>query len=123
MYKATRDSWSFDSAPGTSSYAESQGVTGALDELHITVIDEDGQWTGTAGTVLETFAFVSQAVDAKLDNGESNFYKDVVNARSKYVWWMDHDSALTDAGTNLSTAANSFDIIAVTHGMCVFLFC
>ena len=98
----------FDSAPGTSSYAESQGVTGALDELHITVIDEDGQWTGTAGTVLETFAFVSQAVDAKLDNGESNFYKDVVNAKSKYVWWMDHDSVLTDAGTNLSTAANSF---------------
>ncbi len=98
----------FDSAPGTSEYAESQGVNGALDELHIAVIDEDGLWTGTAGTVLETFAFVSQAVDAKQNNGESNFYKDVVNARSKYVWWMDHDTVLTDAGTNLSTAANSF---------------
>ena len=33
----------FDSAPGTSSYAEDQGVTGALDELHISVIDEDGR--------------------------------------------------------------------------------
>ena len=98
----------FDSAPGTSEYAESQGVNGALDELHIAVIDEDGLWTGTAGTVLETFAFVSQAVDAKQNNGESNFYKDVVNARSKYVWWMDNDTVLTDAGTNLSTAANSF---------------
>ena len=98
----------FDSAPGTSEYAESQGVNGALDELHIAVIDEDGLWTGTAGSVLETFAFVSQAVDAKQNNGESNFYKDVVNARSKYVWWMDHDSVLTDAGTNLSTAANNF---------------
>ena len=98
----------FDSAPGTSEYAESQGVNGALDELHIAVIDEDGLWTGTAGSVLETFAFVSQAVDAKQNNGESNFYKDVLNARSKYVWWMDHDTVLTDAGTNLSTAANNF---------------
>ena len=98
----------FDSAPGTSEYAESQGVNGALDELHIVVIDEDGLWSGTAGTVLETFAFVSQAIDAKQNNGESNFYKDVVNARSKYVWWMDHDTTLTDAGTNLSTAANTF---------------
>lgn len=98
----------FDSAPGTSQYAEDQGVTGADDEMHIVVIDEDGAWTGTAGTVLETFAFVSQASDAKLSNGESNFYKDVVNAKSAYVWWMDHDSTLTDAGTSLSTAATSF---------------
>tara|TARA_B100000683_G_scaffold48023_2_gene45098 strand:- start:1292 stop:3049 length:1758 start_codon:yes stop_codon:yes gene_type:complete len=98
----------FDSAPGTSQYAEDQGVTGADDEMHIVVIDEDGAWTGTAGTVLETFAFVSQASDAKLSNGESNYYKDVVNAKSAYVWWMDHDSALTDAGTSLSTAATTF---------------
>ena len=98
----------FDSAPGTSQYAEDQGVTGADDEMHIVVIDEDGAWTGTAGTVLETFAFVSQASDAKLSNGESNYYKDVVNAKSAYVWWMDHDSTLTDAGTSLSTAATSF---------------
>ena len=98
----------FDSAPGTSQYAEDQGVTGADDEMHIVVIDEDGAWTGTAGTVLETFAFVSQASDAKLANGESNFYKDVVNAKSAYVWWMDHDAVLTDAGTSLSTSATTF---------------
>jgi phage tail sheath protein FI len=98
----------FDSAPGTSQYAEDQGVNGAEDEMHIAVIDEDGAWTGTAGTVLETFAFVSQAADAKLSNGESNYYKDVINAKSAYVWWMDHDSTLTDAGTSLSTSASSF---------------
>lgn len=98
----------FDSAPGTSQYAEDQGVNAADDELHIAVIDEDGAWTGTAGTVLETFAFVSQAADAKLSNGESNYYKDVINAKSAYVWWMDHDSALTDAGTSLSTSASTF---------------
>jgi len=107
-YATWTNAANFDSAPGTSQYAESQGVSGALDELHILVIDEGGQWTGTAGSVLEKFAFVSQASDAKLSNGESNFYKDVINARSAYIWWMDHDSVLTDAGTALSTAASSF---------------
>ena len=107
-YATYANAANFDSAPGTSQYAESQGVTGALDELHILVIDEGGAWTGTAGSVLEKFAFVSQAADAKLSNGESNFYKDVVNNRSEYIWWMDHDAVLTDAGTNLSSSASGF---------------
>jgi len=104
----------YDSAPGTSQYAEDQGVTGAADEMHVTVIDEGGAWTGTAGTVLERFAYVSQAADAKLTNGESNYYKDVINAKSAYVWWMDHDSTLTDAGTSLSTSATSFVLVSMT---------
>ena len=58
----------FDSAPGTSSYSVANSGDTA-DEMHIAVIDEDGAWTGTAGTVLETFAFVSQASDAKADDG------------------------------------------------------
>lgn len=107
-YATWANAANFDSAPGTSQYAEDQGVTAALDELHILVIDEGGQWTGTAGSVLEKFAFVSQAADAKLSNGESNFYKDVINARSAYIWWMDHDAVLTDAGTNLSSSASGF---------------
>ena len=97
----------FDGAPGTSSTATKLGVTGALDELHIVVLDEDGAWSGTANTVLETFAFVSQAADAKNDDGSSNFYKDVVNSSSEYVWWMDHDTGLTDAGASLSAQASS----------------
>tara|TARA_Y100000389_G_scaffold48751_2_gene44132 strand:+ start:2098 stop:3855 length:1758 start_codon:yes stop_codon:yes gene_type:complete len=107
-YATWTNAANFDSSPGTSEYAESQGVSGALDELHIIVIDEGGQWTGTAGSILEKFAFVSQAADAKLANGESNFYKDVINAKSAYVWWMDHDAVLTDAGTSLSTSASGF---------------
>ena len=97
----------FDAAPGTSETATKLGITGALDELHIVVLDEDGAWTGTAGTVLETFAFVSMAADAKNSNGSSNFYKDVVNSGSEYVYWMDHDTGLTDAGISLSAQATS----------------
>ena len=97
----------FDTAPGTSSFAAKLGVTGALDEMHIVVIDEDGLWTGTANTVLERFAFVSQASDAKNDNGTTNFYKDVINAQSEYIWWMDHDTGLTDAGIAMSAQASN----------------
>jgi len=97
----------FDAAPGTSTQATKLGVTGALDEMHIVVVDEDGAWTGTANTILEKFAFVSMASDAKNENGTTNFYKDVVNGSSEYVWWMDHDTGLTDAGIALNAQATS----------------
>ena len=63
---------SFDSLPGTSSYSTANAGDTA-DEMHIAVIDQDGAITGTAGTILETFAFVSQASDAKADDGTDNF--------------------------------------------------
>jgi len=81
----------FDAAPGTSTYAASVG--GSNDELHVIVIDEDGLWTGAAGTILEVFPFVSKASDAKLPDGTNNFYKNVINDRSKYVWWGNHPTA------------------------------
>jgi len=98
----------FDTAPGTSEYAESLGVSGALDEVHAVVIDGDGRWTGTAGSVLERFAFMSQAADAKAADGTSTYYRDVINAGSAYVWWMDHDTSLSDAGTRLESQATNF---------------
>jgi hypothetical protein len=91
---------SFDAAPGTSDTAAVGGHTN--DELHIVVIDRTGAWTGTANTVLEVFPFVSQASDSKKADGTSNFYKDVINLTSRYVWWTGHASALTDAGESLA---------------------
>lgn len=96
----------FDSAPATSDYAAAKGATD--DELHIIVVDEDGAFTGIAGTVLEKFAFVSKASDAKNSDGSSNFYKNVLNTQSKYVWWMDHPST-TGSGLAWGAAAASGD--------------
>ena len=102
---------SFDSAPGTSDYAISIGKSGANDELHVAVIDEDGLLTGTAGTVLETFAYVSQGSDAKKSDGTSNYYKEVINNNSKYIWWTDHNSNLGEAGSLISgVAGGSFTV-------------
>ena len=96
---------SFDAVPTTSQYAIDQGKASAKDELHIAVVDEDGAISGTPGTVLETFAFVSQGSDAKKSDGTSNFYKDVINTQSQYIWWAGHDSSLSDAGETI--AANT----------------
>lgn len=95
---------SFDSAPGTSEYATSLGKGSANDEMHIAIIDTNGLFSGTVGAVLETFAYVSQASDAKKSDGTSNYYKEVINGGSKYIWWIDHSSTLSDAGSALSSA-------------------
>ena len=94
---------SFDAEPTTSQYAIDQGKTSAKDELHVAVIDEDGAISGTPGTVLETFAFVSQGSDAKNSDGTSNYYKDVINSQSSYIWWAGHDTSLSDAGETIAS--------------------
>ena len=86
----------FDSEPTTSDYVASKG--GNADEMHIIVVDRTGYISGVAGSVLEKFAYVSQARDAKKFDGTSNYYKEVINATSNYIWWLDHASDLTNAG-------------------------
>jgi len=92
----------FDTAPSTSAYATSNGSSN--DELHVVVVDVDGKWTGTAGTVLEKFAFVSKASDAKKSDGSNNYYKDVVNSQSKYVWWTDHTTGVLTSVAGVGTS-------------------
>jgi len=97
------DAWAyvadFDGRPGDSTYVSNRG--GSKDEVHVIVVDEDGLFTGTAGTVLERFPYLSKAADARKDNGEGNYYVDVINNQSKYIYWTDH----TSSGTNWGTAA------------------
>jgi phage tail sheath protein FI len=92
---ADRDTYStwaykdeFDSAPGTSEGAAIIG--GSNDEMHIIVIDEKGYISGVENAVLEKYAFVSKASDNKKTDGTNNYYKDVINGRSEWLWWTDH---------------------------------
>jgi len=96
---------SFDTPVGTTATAASLGALN--DEIHIAVIDEGGLFTGTPGAVLETFPYLSQADGAKNDDGTNSFYKDVINLRSKYVWFADHDtSTLPQAGVAPATGVD-----------------
>jgi phage tail sheath protein FI len=87
----------FDIAPGTSDFVTTQGGSG--DEMHVAVVDEDGQWTNVKNQVLERYASVSLASDAKTAEGSSNYYKNVINLRSRYVWWTAHNSDNVGAGS------------------------
>jgi len=96
----------FDAAPGTSAYASAR--SGSNDECHIVVVDEDGEISGTVRTVLERFAFVSMASDAKAADGTNNYAADVVNSASEYVWlahWDGDLSTMSNAGTAASGTA------------------
>ncbi len=102
----------FDGQPGTSAYATAQNASD--DEMHIAVIDANGQFSGVRNTVLEKFPFVSKASDAKNSDGSSNYYKNVLNAQSKYVWWMDHPSGGSNWGT--LAAGTEYDILDAAIG-------
>lgn len=86
---ATYSTWSykdsFDTAPDSSG-ALSASNKPALDEIHVVVIDVLGLFSGVAGSVLETYPYLSKARDGKGVNGESSYYINVLNTRSNYVW-------------------------------------
>jgi hypothetical protein len=92
--------WEFyntvSTAPSTSRYLSDRGLT-AVDQISVVVVDEDGKFSGTPGTVLEVYEDLSRATDAIGEDGTTAFYKTVINDNSRYVW----------ATNDLSTAASA----------------
>jgi len=77
----------FDAAPATSDYSAGVGATGALDEVHVVVVDGSGDFTGTKGAVLEQYAFLSKNKANKTLDGAPNYYGNIINQQS-YVWYV-----------------------------------
>ena len=98
----------FDKAPGTSPFVQANGGTG--DEIHVVVVDEDGQITGTKGDVLESFGALSKATDAKTAQGSTNYYPDVIYNQSGYIYWMDHNAG----GSNWTNGKSDTSFTNVT---------
>jgi phage tail sheath protein FI len=92
---------SFAGAPSTTPIVSSYG--GANDQIHIAVIDEDGLFTGTKDTVLEVFSYVSQAPDAKYDDGTPAYWKTVLRNNSTYIYALNNTAAFS-ANTDASAA-------------------
>ena len=93
----------FDKEPVTTEYSAGRGAR--FDEVHVVVVDEDGEWTGTQNEGLEIFPGLSVAKGAKNEDGSKAYYVDALNRRSKYIYWMDHDStgdAYTTGGAAVS---------------------
>jgi len=107
----------FDRAPTTSTYVlNNNGGVEINDEVHIVVVDYDGQISGKAGEILETFAHVSLVTDAKNDQGNSNYFKDVIRRDSKYIYatgqWDNIGKGAWESKT--STYATAFTVLNPT---------
>ena len=59
--------------PGTSAYAEAR--SSRFDEVHVVVIDDDGDVTGNAGTILEKNLNLSKAKDAEFSAGSTSYWR------------------------------------------------
>jgi hypothetical protein len=104
-----------DRAPGTSTFAANRG--GAPDELHVVVVDEGGEFTGTKGAILEVFEAVSRATDAKGEQGGTLYYKEVINGGSSYLWWAgDRAGALSNTANAIVASTNLAPLSVVLAG-------
>lgn len=112
----------FGTAPSTSDWVATYGGnTSAVDLMHVVVVDQDGRFTGVAGSILETFPDVSRATDARSADGASLYYKSVINQNSKYVWWAnDRANALSNTAQNIVSSTNvkplTIDFVAGQDG-------
>jgi len=94
----------FDNSPLSTAYATAHDS--ANDAIHIVVVDEGGEFTGAPGTVIEKYDTLSLAVDGKTEQGAGNYYKEVINQRSPYIWW--NDKAHTTSGGSIVVGNASF---------------
>ena len=85
--------------PYTTGWANTlTGSDTVYDGVNIAVIDEDGEFSGTKGTVLEVFNAVSKASNARNADNTSNYYRDVINNTSKYVYALSTPYEATGTG-------------------------
>jgi len=104
----------FDGAPGTSAWATQNG-RGTADEMHVAVYDTTGDITGfdadsngeRTNAIIEIFPRLSKNSAAKNAQGGNNYYADVIYRKSEFVFWMDHNTAGANWGTNVDGAAGT----------------
>lgn len=104
---------SFTYSPRTSPYVAERG--GANDELSILVVDKLGNITGQKETVLEKFELLSLATDAKALDGSANYYKDVINSKSRWIF-AGADLPGNGSGPMTGDSTTSFGLLVEAGG-------
>ncbi len=99
----------FDTAPGTSTWGVKYDSE-LKDEMHVVVYTTNETITGTANEVLETYAYVSKAKNALDDNNGNNYFVNVINDASSWIWTqpnfntsVDSESTTYSIGQTLTT--------------------
>lgn len=108
--------WEFynlvETAPKLSDYQINFGNNAIdTDELHVVVVDDGGKFSGIPGTVLEVYKNVSRATDALASDGSSNYYKNIINQDSKYIYFV-NDLAGAASNTAQNLTASTVDTVS-----------
>jgi hypothetical protein len=109
--------WEFfnvvDKAPGQSEYVQDYGNTAASDELHVVVVDENGDFTSAPGTILEVYTGLSRATNAKGPDNTDNYYKNVLNDKSQYIYWVNDRSNAASANAQFVASSTNYAPLSV----------
>ena len=89
-------------------YKSVQKAPANANTIHIVVADADGGITGTAGSILEVYEQTSVNSAAKNTDGTTDYYKNTINASSKWIWATGSTISTVDSGLTVSytTMAN-----------------
>ena len=85
--------------PGTSSYAEARNSR--FDEVHVVVIDDTGEVTGNAGSILEKHLALSKAKDGEYSVGSPSYWR-------KYTY--NNSSNIFAGGAPAGIVTTAFDV-------------
>ena len=82
--------------PGTSEYAAARGSR--FDEVHVVVIDGDGDITGNSGTILEKNLSISKAKDAEFSLGSPSYWRKFTAISSQYIFAGSQPAGIVTTG-------------------------
>ena len=98
--------------PGTTSFGETKSALN--DELHVIVIDDTGEITGNAGTILEKHIGLSKATDGEFSSGSVSYWRQYLRQNSAYIYGgqgsaLRSGSLMTSGFTDLTGNSNTND--------------
>jgi hypothetical protein len=97
----TTISWNtLSDRPSTSTYAASRGSR--FDELHVVVIDDLGNVTGNAGTILEKHLSLSKGTDSEYSVGSPSYWRKYVSENSQYIFGGSSPAGISTISLNSS---------------------
>ena len=92
--------------PGTSSYAAARGSR--FDEVHVVVVDGDGDITGNSGTILEKNLALSKAKDAEFSLGSPSYWRKFIANNSEFIFGGSQPG--TAVTTGFKSGGTGFDL-------------
>ena len=82
--------------PTTSGFVAARG--GRFDEVHVVIIDDTGDITGNAGTILEKHLALSKATDAVFSAGSPSYWRKYLYNNSEFIFGGSAPAGITTTG-------------------------